>query len=327
MYSKVIKGFEWQTESYRIEPYPVGGTAKEDEEAEDDGADEDFDEDFYDEDDDSPIDREKLKTMMAEIAAKEQRAIDALKEAEVKAAIVKEESEAAADSVLKAAKEEAELIKMTAEQEADSTRTTAKEDAEKLKNDTQKECNAVKEAAKKEGHDEGYKVGHDEGFKNGHDEGLKKAAEEMKSRQEESVNNARHVVETAKEAAQDYLVKAEQDFAEIIIHAVNKVIPQHFIDVPQVILPAVKHALLKVRDQKEIKVHVAPAGYDLVLMARDEFRTLLTGGNAELEIIPDESLEAGDCLIETESGGVDARLSTQLKNVEEAVRSVLSKQG
>ena len=329
MYSKVIKGFSWQQESVKINPYP--DRDEDDEEADGDGGSDDDDADDVADDEENETDEpasddETVNNMLAEIAAKEQRAIDKLKEADVKAAILTQEAEAEADNIKNAAKEQAELLKTTAESEIAALKQAATEEADKLRADAKAECDKLREETKKAAHDEGFKAGHDEGFKAGHGEGLQKAETVMAARLAESVQNAEHVVATAKEAAHEYLIKAEQDFAEVIVVAVGKVIPQQFIDVPQIILPAVKNALMKVRDQKEIKVRVAPAGYDFVLMARDEFRGLLTGGNAELEIIADESLAPGDCVIETESGGVDARLQTQIKTLEDAVRGVLKKQ-
>ncbi len=330
MYSKVIKGFAWQQESFKINPYP-----EKDDDYDDAEDDEEADEEDDDDDDVGAVkehkanhatkDDEAVNTMLAEIAAKEQRAIDKLKEADVKAAILTQEAEAEADNLKNAAKEQAELLRTTAESEIAALKEAANAEAEQLRAAVKGECDKLREQTKKAAHDEGFKVGRDEGFKAGHEEGLKKAENVMAARLAESVQNAEHVVATAKAAAQEYLVQAEQDFAEIIVTAVGKVIPQQFIDVPQIILPAVKSALMKVRDQKEIKIHVAPAGYDFVLMARDEFRGLLTGGNADLEVVADESLVPGDCVIETESGGVDARLSTQIKTLEDAVRGVLQK--
>ena len=107
--------------------------------------------------------------------------------------------------------------------------------------------------------------------------------------------------------------------------AIEKILPQHFLDTPQVILPVVREAIKHVRDQKEVKVHVEPDSYDLVLLARGEFQSMLTDGTAILEIISDEALKPGDCVIETPNGGVDARLSTQLGLMKRAVESVLNK--
>ena len=65
-------------------------------------------------------------------------------------------------------------------------------------------------------------------------------------------------------------------------------------------------------------------GYDLVLMARSELRGILVGANAELFIEQDEGLSMGDCVIETPSGSVDARLATQIELVRQAVREVMA---
>ena len=91
---------------------------------------------------------------------------------------------------------------------------------------------------------------------------------------------------------------------------------------PQIILPLVQKALDKIKDQKEINIHVAPAVYDLVLMARDEFRSRLTGAGAELSVTSDESLVPGDCVIETPNGSVDARLQTQIELIRQAVEDM-----
>ena len=108
--------------------------------------------------------------------------------------------------------------------------------------------------------------------------------------------------------------------------AVEKILPQHFLDAPQVILPVVREAINHVRDQKEIIIHVEPYSYDLVLMARPEFKSMLTDGTATIEVVSDEALKPGDCVIETPNGGVDARLSTQLDLLKRAVKTVLNNQ-
>ena len=99
-------------------------------------------------------------------------------------------------------------------------------------------------------------------------------------------------------------------------------LPQHFIDVPQIVLPLVRKAILKVKDQSEVHVRVAPPNFDLVLMARSEFQGLLEG-QALLEVHSDEDLSEGDVVIETPNGNVDARLSTQLEIIRKAIQDVM----
>lgn len=213
---------------------------------------------------------------------------------------------------------ERELDRLTAE--ANNALSEARAEAEKEKKrileDAQIEAEDLKEAAKAEGREEG--------LREGKEQGKKEALEEMKNAINSANEQAMKTIKDAKDAALDYMIQAEHDLAEVVLTVAEKIIPQHFLDVPQVVLPAVKEALLRIKDQKEIFVHVPPDSYDLVLMARDEFRAMLTGGNASLEIVADESLKPGDCLIETESGALDARLSTQMELIRDAVREVLT---
>ena len=134
---------------------------------------------------------------------------------------------------------------------------------------------------------------------------------------------AEKTLRDAEEATLDYLMKAENDVVAIAMEVVEKVLPQHFIDVPQMVLPLVKEAILKVCDQKKLVVSVPPDAYDFVLMARDELRQILSAGDAVLEIHADEALKPGDCLIETPNGSVDARLATQIELIKQAVLDVM----
>lgn len=197
----------------------------------------------------------------------------------------------------------------------DRMREDARQEREKLLADAREEIASLREQAKE--------AGHREGFGEGQAEGREQALQEMKDAIRDANEKAMHTLQTAKDATDDYVKQAEHDIADVVMQVVEKILPQHFIDVPQVILPAVRQALLKVRDQKQIDIHVSPECYEFVLMARDEFRSMLTGGNAAIEVISDESLQAGDCLIETPNGAVDARLATQLELIKQAVQEIL----
>ncbi len=218
------------------------------------------------------------------------------------------EKEQMASGKIKEAEAAARKLKQEAEKEREQILQTARKEAEALKQE-------ASESGRREGHDEGYRQGKEE------------AQEEMKESLLETNRKAEETLRTAREAADYYMEHAEEDIARIVMQVAEKVIPQHFMDVPQVILPAVRQAILKVRDQKEVNVHVSPDGYDMVLMARDEFRSLLTDGTAILEVTSDESLKPGDCVIETPNGGVDARLQTQIELIRQAVQAVLKQAG
>ena len=186
-----------------------------------------------------------------------------------------------------------------------------------------REANEEAEKIRTQAHEEGYKEGHDKGFADGHKEGTDAAKKELKETIANANKKAEKTIQDARNATADYFIRAENDVAKILIMAIEKILPQHFIDVPKDVLPVLREAINHVRDQKEIKVHVEPDSYDLVLVARNEFQSMLTDGTAVLEIISDDALKPGDCVIETPNGGVDARLSTQIELMKNAIQSVM----
>ena len=196
----------------------------------------------------------------------------------------------------------------------------AKAEAEKIVEDTRKEAEELLEKVHKEGYDEGYKEGKEQGIKDGRE----RIEDELKEIVRQANDKAQKTIQDAKEQTSEYFIRAEDDIVNVVMMAIEKIIPQHFLDVPQTVLPVVREAIRHVRDQKEVKVHVDPDSYDLILMARSEFQAMLTDGTAILEIVSDEALNPGDCVIETPNGGVDARLSTQLGLMKNAVESVLN---
>ena len=269
MFNKIVRVMALEEEPVVIKTkYP----SKEEEKAEEE------------EEEKSGFDEETLNNMLAEIAAKEQRAIQKLKDADTQSEIV-----------IQAAKNEGEQIVKNARDQADEMKVKA------------------------------VQSGHDEGYKDGHEEGIKAAKKELADTIKQANAKAQKTLNDAKAATADYFVKAEQDIANVVMLAIEKILPQHFLDVPQVVLPVVREAIKVVRDQKEVKVHVCPDNYDMVLMARAEFQGMLTDGTAVLEVVSDDSLQPGDCVIETPNGGVDARLLTQIELMKNSIQSVLSR--
>lgn len=282
--NKIVRRTWWASG----EPVKIGVSAKSDKEKKVDEEVEKVDEDSQD--DDVRLKEETLNQMLADIDQREKNLAErfiSLQKDEKKLKELKQRTQAECDALLLDAKDEAELIR---------------DDAKR----------------------EGYAKGFEEGYKVGHDNGEKNARDELKDTINAANKQAEKTLQDAKVATADYFVRAEDDVAKIILMAIEKILPQHFIDVPKEILPVVREAIKYVRDQKEVKVHVEPNSYDLVLVARGELQGMLTDGTAILEIISDDALKPGDCVIETPNGGVDARLSTQMEVVKDAIKSMMN---
>ncbi|MBR5914530.1 MAG: flagellar assembly protein FliH [Selenomonadaceae bacterium] len=193
-------------------------------------------------------------------------------------------------------------------------------ECERILQEANEDADLIREDAQREGHAKGF----EKGYEVGHDNGEKNARDELIDIINDANKKAQKTIQDAKEATAEYFIRAEDDIAKIVLMAIEKILPQHFIDVPKDILPVVREAIKYVRDQKEVKIHVEPDSYDLVLTSRGELQTLLTDGTAILEIISDDALKPGDCVVETPNGGVDARLSTQMEMVKDAVKAIMN---
>ena len=275
----------------------------------------------------SPLPKEVLDKIFAEIEE-----IDRKEKLTEKTLAETQELKAQAEELKKQAEEikkqaaqiktQAEELKVQSEKQAQETLDKASAEAEKIVEDTKQEAKELLDKVQKEGYDAGYKDGKEQGIK----DGKEKIEEELAEIVRQTNEKAQKTLRDAKEQTADYFIQAEDDIVKIVVMAIEKILPQHFLDAPQVILPIVREAVNYVRDQKEIIIHVEPYSYDLVLLARPELKSMLTDGTATVEVISDEALKPGDCVIETPNGGVDARLSTQLGLLKKAVKSVLNNQ-
>ncbi len=276
--------------------------------------------------------RSKKKFFKVEDSPADTEEVDVIAEAETEAEKILSEAAEQSEKIL------AEAFKRS--QEADEKLKEADFQTKMLIQETQNECDQIlaevrgraeeeaketHEKARSEGHKKGYDEGYTEGVNQGRIDGEKAVRNEMKDLINQTNAKAEKTLQDAKIQTEEYFTRSEDEIVKVVMMAIEKIIPQHFLDVPHVILPVVREAINHVRDQKEIKVHVEPDSYDLVLMARSEFQSMLTDGAAILEIVSDEALKPGDCLIETPNGGVDARLSTQIEVMKDAVKKVLNR--
>lgn len=211
--------------------------------------------------------------------------------------------EAKASQLLKDAQIQAEIVRQEAKAEAD-----------KLMLDTQDKVASLQEEAKKQGYEQG--------LAEGRETGAQQIREEQHQILVDANAGAERLLKEAQTACQDYITSAENTIAEMVLKIANKILPRHFIDVPQMILPLVQEAIQKVKDQPKVVVKVAPEAYELVMMAQSELQAQLEG-SGQLEVQSDGSLKAGDCLVESPNGVVDAGVATQLRLVEQAVRNVM----
>ena len=167
------------------------------------------------------------------------------------------------------------------------------------------EANAVLDAARERVADMERKAG--EAYERRREEGYRDGVEEGR------LEHAEKVMETVLSSV-EYIEGIEATLVNVVAVAVRKVIGE--IDENERIVRIVRNALVTVRNQ--------PADEKAVRAELASMLASVPGGTSFLDVVPDARLERGACLLESELGVVDASLETQLKALENALRSKIA---
>ena len=115
-----------------------------------------------------------------------------------------------------------------------------------------------------------------------------------------------------------YLAENETALVTLAVKIAEKLIGQELHNTPEVIAGIVNEALRSLRRAKSLAIQVHPAD---VIFLQERLGVLRppAGAAREIEVVPNASLSRGDCIVEADIGIIDARLETQLKNMERAL--------
>lgn len=158
----------------------------------------------------------------------------------------------------------------------------------------------------------------DRGFEEGKEEGRRQGREEYAR----LMMQARELYVQAIKERSKLLSSAETELARLSIKVAERIIGQEVRSAGEVIMGVVRQALSGIKDREEVLIRVSPDDYHIV----NEDRTALSRmveGLKNFELVVDSKVEAGGCIIETNLGNVDARLTTQLAAIAAAFERVV----
>ncbi|MCI1273370.1 MAG: hypothetical protein LKG27_02925 [Clostridiaceae bacterium] len=160
------------------------------------------------------------------------------------------------------------------------------------------EAVAIKEAAVKEGYQKGLADS-------------KADIEELK--------NSLGVFLSAKQDVFDYIAPSILD---ISIDIAEKIIKKEVEQDPQIIINNITEILKSLsKDESRITLKVNPIQVDLLKQEMPEVMGSM-GLDAKVNVIPDETVLEGGCMVTTTNGIIDATLETQLSIISEALREI-----
>jgi type III secretion protein L len=121
----------------------------------------------------------------------------------------------------------------------------------------------------------------------------------------------------AREHRDQALAEVERDLLRLAVKIAEKILGREIKSDREAIVDIVANALRQARRAEMITMRVNPA--DLPIIEEHRQRLDRAGREHFLDIISDPRVGAGGCVIESESGAIDAQLETQLRVLERAL--------
>ena len=149
------------------------------------------------------------------------------------------------------------------------------------------------------------------------DEGRRAGREEASARLEEALTTLNQAVKEREQIVKD----AENEILRLSLKIAEQIIRSEVSLHRDVSLNIVSEAIGRVSDREQIIVRVNREDAEYLKRYKDRLAGMLDGVKS-FSILEDANVEPGGCIIETNLGFVDARISTKLKAIEEALLKV-----
>jgi flagellar assembly protein FliH len=113
----------------------------------------------------------------------------------------------------------------------------------------------------------------------------------------------------------------EEKLIKLALTIASKVIQQEISLQPEIVQRTVETALKRVSDLEQVVIKVNPLDLDLILPKQDAFRALMPDVQ-NFSIEGSHTIARGGCIIETNSGGINATIDAQIGIIDELFRQV-----
>jgi flagellar assembly protein FliH len=195
-------------------------------------------------------------------------------------------------------------------------RRDAESAAEKALREAEAKIQAF-EAEAKARVDEVTKAAHKEGFDQGREEGYKEGKNEV----ERLVDRLHIILDRAMDKRGEILEQTEAQVVELVLLIARKVVKTISENQKNVVLSNVAQALRKLKTRSDVIIRVNLADLQLTTEHAKDF--IESAENAKkLSIVEDMGVDRGGCIIETDFGEIDARIQSQLHELEEKILDI-----
>jgi flagellar assembly protein FliH len=232
----------------------------------------------------------------------EQEKSQLIQEAQAEAEAIKKDAERAAFDEVKRKNNQAQKIRQEAEDEAKRIIEEAREKAQALEAEIQSKVDKVEKDAFAKGHAEGREAGFQEG-----------------SREvERLVETLQKIISAAIEKRNEIIQESETQVINLVLLIAKKVIKVISENQRNVVINNVVQSLRKLKSRGDVVIRVNLADVELTSEHINDFMKMVESVKS-VTVLEDSSVDRGGCIIETDFGQIDARISSQLHEIEEKI--------
>ena len=227
-----------------------------------------------------------------------------LEDAHEKAKEISEDGKSIAFNQIQESKEKAKREEEAARLNAEQLVERAKLEVERMIKEAEMRVAEIEHEAYQKGYDAGREVG------------FKKGQAEVRR----LIDRLGTIVGQAIDVREDIIAASEKQLVDMILLISRKVIKDEVVERKEVVLNNIREALRRIKDRDRVDIRVNFADLELTTAHKDELIKLMESLR-KVNIYEDSRIDRGGCIIETDVGSIDARISTQLKEIEEAIRN------
>jgi flagellar assembly protein FliH len=229
-----------------------------------------------------------------------------LDQARAEADRIVKEAEAVAFEEVKRKNNQAQKIRQGAEDEAQRILAEGKERAAKMQSEIEQTVGQAEKEAYAKGHAAGREAGYAEG-----------AAEAQRL-----IERLHIIISKAIEKRNEILSESETQVINLVLLVAKKVIQVISENQKNVVINNVVQALRRLKSRGDVVIRVNLADLDLTTEHVKDFMGMVEQVKS-ITVLEDTTVDRGGCIIETDFGQIDARISSQLHEIEEKRLSMM----
>ncbi len=225
-----------------------------------------------------------------------------VKEAHDEADEIRKQAEKTAFEEVKSKTDSAIRDKRIAEDEAERIKSEIEVEAEKIRQQAADERDKVFDEARSSG----YEEGREEGWKDG------------RSEAERLIERLHKILDASIEKRQEIIDEAETQLIDLVLLVSRKVVKVISENQKNVVINNIVQALRKLKSRGDVAIRVNLADLDLTTEHIKDFLRMAENVKS-ITVLEDSSVDKGGAVIETDFGQIDARISSQLREIEEKI--------